>query len=624
MNSNAAAPSAEADVRAVAERYGLGSREITALTVFVERIQAGDQSSRVMQKWRKNAVLRLAESLDALELDQVRRARNAADIGSGAGFPGLALAAALPDTRLTLIEQNARRSRFLRECVEAMALANVEVVQAAVQMWTGGDSRFDLVTARGVMHAPVMFRFAAPLLRDGGALVLWAHDAEKDGVEDEVRTAALRLSLSPVAIVGEGGLCLTVYTKMGSPSAAASASTQPVQRLSRSRPLERSSPSMSDNQGKVEIRRKVKGRAKLARNVPECEARIAKVSARIAELRETQAGASNQQRPQIDSQIEQLEAHRVALAEQLEFQKSLLSARPEQEDRAARAARMLAEYEREDQFGTNDRSRRLLAEHPPALNDLQSELVARLREDGLAEVEFARLFSPDSWKEIAAEAAAFARETEGRLAAEPERPGEWRPRQVIRRRHGRADELPFEDPWLQIALSPRLLDVANAYLGMWAKLTHCNQVYKAARPEGVEPWEKWHRDAQDKRLVRVILHLSDVHAGADQLEYVPGSTDGGPYAALWSWTPGERRLPPAEEFAERIADSAIRTLNPSPGTIVLCNASGLHREGKAQGPQVLWKCSYSSPAALLFTERKFRVQLPEPCDLSQAARFAVR
>ena len=168
--------------------------------------------------------------------------------------------------------------------------------------------------------------------------MLWAHDSEKDGVEDEVRAAALRLSLSPVAIVGEGGLCLTVYTKMESPSAAASASMQPLQRLSRSRPLQRSRPG---DKGKVGARRK--DRRKVARKLPECEARIAKVSARIDELR-ARARASNQQRAQIDSQIQQLEAHRVALGEQLEFQKSLLLAQPLEQDRA----RLLAAYERED------------------------------------------------------------------------------------------------------------------------------------------------------------------------------------------------------------------------------------------------------------------------------------
>ena len=85
-----------------------------------------------------------------------------------------------------------------------------------------------------------------------------------------------------------------------------------------------------------------------------------------------------------------------------------------------------------------------------------------------------------------------------------------------------------------------------------------------------------------------------------------------------------RLQPPAAEFAEQVPDSAIRRLTPRAGTIVLWNASGLHREGfTARDPQMLWKCSYSSPASLLFTERRFRVLLPDPCDLSEEARFAL-
>jgi len=374
--------------------------------------------------------------------------------------------------------------------------------------------------------------------------------------------------------------------------------------------------SRTGDQGKSHALRKDRG--KVTRKLPECEARIAKVSQRIAELRETQASASDQQRLHIDSKIEQLEAHRAVLAEQLEFLKSLLSARPEEEDRA----RLLALYEREDQLGTNQEARRLMAEHPPVLDDFQSELVARLRTDGIAEIEFARLFSTDLWKDVTEEATRFEREAERRRTSEQSSPEKATPKELAQRRYDKEAELPLDDPWLQIAVSSRLLDVVNAYLGMWGKLTHCNQVYKPAPPEDTESWENWHRDARDKRLVRVVLHLSDVQAGTDLLEYVPGSTDKGPYAALWPWTPGRRRVAPATEFAERIPDSAIRRLNPSPGTIVLWNASGLHREGAtARGPQILWKCSYSSPAS--FTKRKFRVQLPEPCDLSEAARFAV-
>ena len=72
------------------------------------------------EKWRNQAVVRLTESLEALGVEQVRTANEAGDVGTGAGFPGLALAAALPETRFTLIEQKEKRSSFLRESIAAM------------------------------------------------------------------------------------------------------------------------------------------------------------------------------------------------------------------------------------------------------------------------------------------------------------------------------------------------------------------------------------------------------------------------------------------------------------------------------------------------------------------------
>ena len=263
-----------------------------------------------------------------------------------------------------------------------------------------------------------------------------------------------------------------------------------------------------------------------------------KVSARIDELKQTRASASKPQLAQLDSRLKLLEAQRVALAEQLESQESLLSAREQER------ARLLTAYEREDELGTNEEARRLMAEHPPVLDDLQSELVARLRTDGIAEIEFARLFSTDLWKDVTEEATTFGREAERRLTAERSSAEKATPKELAYRRYDKDARTALDDPWLRIAVSSRLLEVVNAYLGMWGKLTHCNQVYKAAPPEDKESWENWHRDAQDKRLVRVVLHLSDVQAGTDQLEYVPGSTGEGPYAALWPWAPRGPALHP--------------------------------------------------------------------------------
>ena len=109
----------------------------------------------------------------ALELDEVRRAREIADIGSGAGFPGLVLAAALPDAHVALVESSAKKCAFLERAVGAMRLHNVVAVPERAESWRAGMGSRDLVTARAVAPLNVLVEYAAPLLRVGGALVAW-------------------------------------------------------------------------------------------------------------------------------------------------------------------------------------------------------------------------------------------------------------------------------------------------------------------------------------------------------------------------------------------------------------------------------------------------------------------
>jgi len=98
---------------------------------------------------------------------------NVADIGTGAGFPGLPMRIAEPRIDLTLIESNGRRCRFLETVVEALGLTGTQVVQArAEEAGRLPDLRgqFDLVVARALAALPVLVEYALPLLREGGLL----------------------------------------------------------------------------------------------------------------------------------------------------------------------------------------------------------------------------------------------------------------------------------------------------------------------------------------------------------------------------------------------------------------------------------------------------------------------
>lgn len=128
------------------------------------------------------------------------------DIGSGAGLPGLVLAIARPDVELVLIEPMERRVAWLNEQVAALGLRNVSVVRARAEEWDGRGT-LDAATARAVSALRTLIPLTAPLVRDGGELVLLKGanaPAEIDAAAKQIR----RFGLTDVRVevVGEGVL----------------------------------------------------------------------------------------------------------------------------------------------------------------------------------------------------------------------------------------------------------------------------------------------------------------------------------------------------------------------------------------------------------------------------------
>jgi len=126
------------------------------------------------------------------------------DVGSGAGLPGLVLAIARPDVEWILIEPMERRVAWLSEQVSELGLDNVEVVRSRAEDWRRGPV-LDAVTARAVSAMRTLVPLTAPLVRDGGELILLkgANAAlEIDGAEKALRK--YRVSNVRLEVVGEG------------------------------------------------------------------------------------------------------------------------------------------------------------------------------------------------------------------------------------------------------------------------------------------------------------------------------------------------------------------------------------------------------------------------------------
>ena len=117
----------------------------------------------------------MADSLSGLEVPDLVRARRIADVGAGAGFPGLVLAIALPRARVDLIESAGRKTAVIDRLIRAAKVENARSVTARVEDFAlgGGREAYDAVTARAVAGLPVLVEYAAPLLRLSGVFVAW-------------------------------------------------------------------------------------------------------------------------------------------------------------------------------------------------------------------------------------------------------------------------------------------------------------------------------------------------------------------------------------------------------------------------------------------------------------------
>lgn len=126
------------------------------------------------------------------------------DVGSGAGLPGIVGAIARPDVEWVLIEPMERRTQWLQEQVDELALDNVEVFRGRSQDWMHG-AVLDAATARAVSALRTLLPITAPLVRDGGELILLKGAAADAEIEKAVKQArSHRVVDLRVEVVGEG------------------------------------------------------------------------------------------------------------------------------------------------------------------------------------------------------------------------------------------------------------------------------------------------------------------------------------------------------------------------------------------------------------------------------------
>lgn len=118
------------------------------------------------------------------------------DLGSGAGFPGLVLAICFPNAKLTLIESNGKKCRFLGIVKEKLSLSNVEIINDRVEEYAKNNRElFDIVTARAVAPIKHLLEYGIPLVKVGGNFIAMKANVEEETINIENYYKKLNISI---------------------------------------------------------------------------------------------------------------------------------------------------------------------------------------------------------------------------------------------------------------------------------------------------------------------------------------------------------------------------------------------------------------------------------------------
>jgi 16S rRNA (guanine527-N7)-methyltransferase len=198
-------PETEPAVAAAIFGAGIDKARAYAAALIKDGDELGLLGPREMPKLWTRHILN-----SAVVAELVEPGNKVADIGSGAGLPGIPMAIAQPEAMFTLIEPMERRSNWLVEQVEALGLTNVRVLRARAE--EVGEA-FDIVTARAVSALPKLLRMTVPLTRHGGEIIALKGSKAQEEIDDS-KNLMKKLDIHSFEIVFTGSQHLAEPTRV--------------------------------------------------------------------------------------------------------------------------------------------------------------------------------------------------------------------------------------------------------------------------------------------------------------------------------------------------------------------------------------------------------------------------
>lgn len=238
----------------------------------------------------------------------------------------------------------------------------------------------------------------------------------------------------------------------------------------------------------------------------------------------------------------------------------------------------------------NRKRKRLYISFPPVIREVDKMVVRDLKENGIAVTHLDDLFPG---KNMLATLRGVAAELRKNSLPSVKKPflNELLPHNPV---------LTLHDPLVQLSLNDKILNVVNAYLGLYAHfyLYTLNITLPVEKNTQEIFSQQWHRDPEDKKFCKVFIYLNDIDETSGPFIYVRKSNYGNKWRYLFPQKPPRGTYPPKGEVEKVVSLSDIISCTGEAGTVIFCDTSGLHKGGYAtEKERIMFTAGYLTNAS---------------------------
>ena len=263
------------------------------------------------------------------------------------------------------------------------------------------------------------------------------------------------------------------------------------------------------------------------------------------------------------------------------------------------------------------------------LNSLQRRIVNDLSKNGIAVVHFSELFPNVDFRELQEFAESLLQEPENKEQVtkilngfRPANPLGLVMKFYLVRLLGNKPAFHYDDKFVELVLSDEILRIVCGYFGSFVRIADMDFWCNVPTEEPDAYSQTWHRDSEDKKLVKLFLWLRDVDATTGPFYYIPGTHSEGVHNKFHPQTRVVSKYPPAGAVDEYFSPEQKVRFTGEAGTLIFCDTAGLHKGGHpTTGLRLLFTALYSTDAGWDYGDR-FSILGLDRERLSPAAGYA--